>query len=278
VQKSFKNLILLLLIFSAAIIPCFAQKDSLVNKNIYSFGLFVNSSQTLRLQYFTNSFFNNLVHGTNADQLGIKLIKYPNEMGYGEFGMSLGWKIKKHHTKILRFTEYGTGLSYQFGRSGFAWGAGKAAPGNYKVDTFKLIGPFNTDGVQWTNRIMFHSNSFLKNFATALGIETGIFWGRMGANQNEVFIKDFHADPSETYNVRYTLGSFYSLGFPLHLKYNVSCELNIELCYKPCSYFFGNAVTKPKEWTFNNQLGVLLRYKLDTNPASSNNKRTDMFF
>jgi len=65
---------------------------------------------------------------------------------------------------------------------------------------------------------------------------------------------------------------------PIAIKYNARCELNIELFYKPDFLFFAKNAFKPYRYARFNQFGILLRYKLDTSPANSNNKRTDMFF
>lgn len=263
---------LFIVVFGLYSSPALGQQDSLKNKKIYSVSLVAQAGYSNKLGNLPNTFFSNIVNGTNLDNYHLKLYQEPNFFNLAEIGLNVGWKIKKFRNRIFSFCEYSSGVSFcsNRGNQGYYYSETNADSG--------YTTPFYMEGVRWSNKIAIHSKPFFKDFAFCTGVNTILSYMKSGSINGEfVNYKIFNTGYSEikVYSSKNTCAS---ISFPLVLKYNASCDLNLEFFYSPEFLCFTSDIFKPSNYAHFNVFGAQLRLKLDTSPTNSNNKRTDAFF
>lgn len=116
-----------------------------------------------------------------------------------------------------------------------------------------------------------HSRPFFRAFAIAAGTWGGAAVSRMGKKPDSAGNSVGYTD------LGYKYGNNYLWGMTGVIKYNASCDLNVELVYQP--YFvFNNFTTANQSAAFIQSFRLQLRYKLDNTPPNRYNRRTDVFF
>lgn len=268
----------LILLFFSAFLFVQAQNDTLKPKKIYSISLTMQSGYSNKLNGMPQTFLQKMTNGTLLESLSPRIVNQPFDQRVVEFGVCLNWKLHKFKSNCLNYLDIGTGLSYYRGDGD--WGSVSVQPqrASSARETITHVGQFNIFGVRWNNTLAINSRAFFKYFAIRAGLESGLIFARLGTTNNS-FMSYYQTYPtSNLISDNTTLGNLISTGLPISLKYNASCELNLELYYKPEFLFFSSDIFYAKRYAFFQFVGLQIRYKLDTSPVQVTNKRIDMFF
>lgn len=251
------------------------QSDTLKQRSLYSFSIQAQAGTMNTAGALANRFVERTIAGSEVQGYHLYNMHYFREGKHRgqtiRVDAMLSWKKKLKHAGPLNFLEFGTGLGYMRVNGGYVSAEGKVNPNQTLVNTFSHIGAMDISGIQWNNRLMAHFRRFWRDFGGFAGLEVSMFYGQFGQHNKPTF--EYFS--STLYDIR---SSLYSLGMPVGIKYNASCELNLELFYQPTGAFMDTDVLHPGKWAFFQTLGFRVRYKLNTSPASTNNKRIDMFF
>lgn len=178
-------------------------------------------------------------------------------------GINLGFKVPLEN-KFIKYSEIATGFILRRWESDLDL---EYYVGNKDYDTTNLN--VIIAGIAPSLGFLIHTRPILRHFAFCGGLEASAFLGKYGTKSEGNTLKN--------QKLGYTIGSDYLIATPLGIKYNASCDLNIELYYQP--YWMFNFETEPESnLIFFQSFRVLLRYKLYQKPIDDSNKRTDMFF
>lgn len=255
--------------------------DSTRASKIYSTGLFVSTGFGKIKLGFAQTFVNRMTQGSSLEGIDIDMQSVDSKMRTMEIGLQVGWKIKKLRSRNWRFIESGLSVSVLRSEGRYGMAIVKVDPLDQTSWKNVFVGSFDISGLSLRPGIFVHSRSFFTNFALAAGAEAGLIYGNVGPAQNpflDIWLNKSGASADEHVILYKYTGSMYQVALPIHVKYNASCDLNIEFIFRPTWLLFHSDVNNPDHWSRTSNFGFLLRYKLNTNPVNTNNRRRDVFF